>query len=166
MTPTLIKAKVKYTAGNPRDYGNGPRINVVAVATNGEEIKLWGSPDDAIARLQKGQQIEILQEQKGDKTIHRLLQHAEDLNQGPTTQHQNGNTNQQPTPEQLEAKFEGLLRLNAARYAKALKMAKHIIKNELGVEVQSPLQGDQTELLEPLKCIASSLFIESCRGMR
>ncbi len=164
--PTLIKAKVKYAANNPKDFGNGPRINVVATPVNGgDEIKLWGDPDDALANLQKGQEIEILQEQRGDKTIHRLLQHAEDIvNQGPTT-HQNGNGNQ-PTPEQLEAKFEGLLRLNAARYGKALKIAKHIVKNELGVELGSPLQEDQQHLLEPLKCIASSLFIESCRGMR
>ena len=68
--------------------------------------------------------------------------------------------------KQQEEKFEALLRLNAARYAKALKAAKFVVKNELGVELGSPLQEDQQHLLEPLKCIASSLFIEASRGMR
>lgn len=74
--PTLIKAKVKYPAGPPREGNYGPRINVVAIAENGEEFRIWGNPDNPIAHLKKGQEIQALKDEKGNFS---LLQTAADL---------------------------------------------------------------------------------------
>ncbi len=154
--PTLIKAKVKYAANNPKDFGNGPRINVVATATNGEEIKLWGSPDDAIANLRKGQEIEILQEQKGNKAIHRLLQHAEDMQQPVTTQPQNGNQPQdsQFTNKPLSADQKKVVAAYIEGQADLLSFcwdtARAKLKDRAGEE-------------ESVRCFASTLFIAASK---
>ena len=169
MSPALVTGKVKYQAGNPREGKFGPYVNVLVVLDGGEEVRVYDNPDGPVADLAKGQAVQLLQDQKNGKFVYKLLQTANQIATQPATQHQSGSQSdgkQALTPEELEEKFEGLLRLNAKRYGKALKIAKHIVKNELGVELGSPLQEDQRELLEPLKCIASSLFIEACRGMR
>ncbi len=167
MSPALVTGKVKYQAGNPREGKFGPYVNVLVVLDGGEEVRVYDNPDGPVADLAKGQAVQLLQDQKNGKFVYKLLQTANQIATQPATQHQNGSQSDgKPTPEELEEKFEKLLRLNAKRYGKALKIAKHIVKNELGVELNSPLQEDQQVLLEPLKCIASSLFIEACRGMR
>ena len=167
MSPALVTGKVKYQAGNPREGKFGPYVNVLVVLDGGEEVRVYDNPDGPVADLAKGQAVQLLQDQKNGKFVYKLLQTANQLANQPATQHQNGSQSDgKPTPEKQEAKFEGLLRLNAARYAKALKAAKFVVKNELGVELGSPLQEDQQHLLESLKCIASSLFIEANRGMR
>jgi len=69
-TAILINGKVKYTAGTPKDFGHGDRINVVVIASNSEEIKLWGKPTDAIATLKRGQSVKII----FDGKTHKLLE--------------------------------------------------------------------------------------------
>ncbi len=69
-TATLIKATVKYKAGQPRMTSTGNmRINIVASLENGEEVKLWGNPDDAIAYLDKGEVIALTQDSRGNYTL-------------------------------------------------------------------------------------------------
>ncbi len=82
MPPTIIPATVKYAAGQPRDTQYGPRINVVCTPAEGDDIKLWGNPDDAISHLKKGQSVQILHEFKNGKDSYKLLQAAADLS-GP-----------------------------------------------------------------------------------
>ncbi|WP_019499158.1 hypothetical protein [Pseudanabaena sp. PCC 6802] len=67
---TLIAGKVKYTASTPKDYGHGERINVVVTPIDGgDDIKVWGKPDDAIASLTKGQQVTLLYDGKSYKLV-------------------------------------------------------------------------------------------------
>jgi hypothetical protein len=66
-TIQLLKATVKYAALDPKDFGKGPRINVVCTLPSGEEAKLWGNPDDAIAQLKKGEQISLIYDGKNYK---------------------------------------------------------------------------------------------------
>ncbi|WP_019500910.1 hypothetical protein [Pseudanabaena sp. PCC 6802] len=65
---TLIAGKVKYAAGKAKDYGHGDRINVVITA-GGEEVKVWGKPDDAISLLKKGQDVQLIHDGKGYKLV-------------------------------------------------------------------------------------------------
>jgi len=45
------------------------RINVVVTASNGEEIKLWGKPTDAIANLKRGQAVQVIFDGKAYKLL-------------------------------------------------------------------------------------------------
>jgi hypothetical protein len=69
-TATLIAGKVKYAASTPKDFGHGERINIVITPlTGGEDIKVWGNPDDEIATLTKGQQVTLLFDGKSHKLV-------------------------------------------------------------------------------------------------
>ena len=69
-TATITAATVKYAASNPKDYGNGPRINVLTTLPNGEEAKLWGNADDqALLALKKRQSVQLLFDGKGYKLV-------------------------------------------------------------------------------------------------
>ena len=60
MTTTLemAAAVVKYPALESRRYNHGLRINVV-VDTGEEQVKLWGSPDSPLTKLEKGDAVTI-----------------------------------------------------------------------------------------------------------
>jgi hypothetical protein len=67
---TITTATVKYPAREPKDWGYGLKINAIVTATNGEEIKLWGKPEDtAIASLKKGQSVQLIHDGKSYKLI-------------------------------------------------------------------------------------------------
>jgi len=69
-TATLITARVKYGAGQPRETQYGMRINALLTLLDGTEHRLWGQPDDpAIASLRKGQQVQLLHDGKSYKLI-------------------------------------------------------------------------------------------------
>ena len=69
-TATLIAGKVKYAASTPKDFGHGERINIViSPITGGDDIKVWGSPNDAIATLTKGQQVTLMHDGKTYKLV-------------------------------------------------------------------------------------------------
>jgi len=68
-TATVIQAIVKYPAREPKDYGYGLKVNVVLTASNGEEIKLWGKPDEAIVTLKKGQSVQLIHDGKKYKLL-------------------------------------------------------------------------------------------------
>jgi hypothetical protein len=68
-TATLIAGKVRYTASTPKDFGHGERINVVITLSSGDDIKVWGSPNDAIATLTKNTQVTLLHDGKTYKLV-------------------------------------------------------------------------------------------------
>ena len=69
-TATLITARVKYGAGQPRETQYGMRINALLTLPDGTEHRVWGQPDDlAIASLKKGRQVQLLHDGKGYKLI-------------------------------------------------------------------------------------------------
>ncbi|MGI8935948.1 MAG: hypothetical protein ACR2FS_17920 [Phormidesmis sp.] len=65
-TLQLLQAAVKFAACPPKDFGNGPRINVVCTAGD-EEIKLWGNPEDPLAALKKGDSVSLIYDGKSYK---------------------------------------------------------------------------------------------------
>ena len=69
-TATLITARVKYGAGQPRETQYGMRINALLTLPDGTEHRVWGKPEDqAIASLKKGQQVQLLHDGKGYKLV-------------------------------------------------------------------------------------------------
>jgi hypothetical protein len=76
-TATVIQATVKYPSREPKDYGYGLKVNVVLTASNGEEIKLWGKPDEAIATLKKGQSVQLVHDGKKYKLLENATSKAE-----------------------------------------------------------------------------------------
>jgi hypothetical protein len=69
-TATLIAARVKYGAGQPRETQYGMRINALLTLPNGTEHRVWGKPEDlAISSLKKGQQVQLLYDGKGYKLV-------------------------------------------------------------------------------------------------
>jgi hypothetical protein len=61
----IINAKVKWPSGKIINTEYGQRINVVLISDEGEEIKLWGNPGDQIGQLKKGENVQLLKDEKG-----------------------------------------------------------------------------------------------------
>lgn len=68
---TVHTATVKFPAGKTFTTQYGDRVNaVLVIPQTGEEIKLWGNPGDpALTALKKGQQVAVVQDQKGWKLL-------------------------------------------------------------------------------------------------
>lgn len=157
MTATLINGRVLYAASSPKDYGHGPRINVVVEPlTGGDGIKVWDKADSALARLRKGEQVQLLYDGKAYKLV--------ETQQAPLTMaSQIPQPQQTQTPESAEEAFDQMLRQSASRYAKAVKLAKALAQRELGLSEQALSTLDGAAIC---KEIATGLFIEASRRSR
>ena len=56
----ITKAKVKYSAGAPREGQYGPSINILVVFADGKEARIYGKPGDAIQSLKQGEVIDVI----------------------------------------------------------------------------------------------------------
>lgn len=84
----LTKGKVKYAPGKPKDYGNGLRINALVITNSNEEVRVWGAPDSPVSRLKKGDEVTMVEDDKGG---YKLVE-EEGGNEAPTP-----STHQAPT---------------------------------------------------------------------
>ena len=57
---TITKAKVKYSAGAPREGQYGPSINILVVFADGKEARIYGKPGDPIQSLKQGEVIDVI----------------------------------------------------------------------------------------------------------
>jgi hypothetical protein len=57
---TITKAKVKYSAGAPREGQYGPSINILVVFADGKEARIYGKPGDPIQSLKQGEVIDVV----------------------------------------------------------------------------------------------------------
>lgn len=57
---TITKAKVKYSAGTPREGQYGPSINILIVFADGKEARIYGKPGDPIQSLKSGEVIDVV----------------------------------------------------------------------------------------------------------
>ena len=57
---TITKAKVKYSAGAPREGQYGPSINILVVFSDGKEARIYGKPGDLIQSLKQGEVIDVI----------------------------------------------------------------------------------------------------------
>lgn len=143
MTSTLIDATVKYPAQSPLEYEHGPRINVVCTLSNGAEEKIWGKPDDAIAQLKKGQQVQLIRAGKSLKLAKTLSEPAS------------------PPPEKASAGSladEYALRLGQTinQYEQAWQAASALLKRRLGQPAEALPDGPQL-----IHAITADLFKRS-----
>lgn len=66
----LHSGTVKFGAGKTFQTQYGDRINAVITLSDGEEVKLWGSPGDAtLTALRKGQEVQLFKDTKGFKLV-------------------------------------------------------------------------------------------------
>jgi len=56
----ITKAKVKYSAGAPREGQYGPSINILVVFADGKESRIYGKPGDPIQSLKQGDVIDVI----------------------------------------------------------------------------------------------------------
>lgn len=57
---TITKAKVKYSAGAPREGQYGPSINILVVFADGKQARIYGKPGDPIQSLKQGEVIDVI----------------------------------------------------------------------------------------------------------
>lgn len=57
---TITKAKVKYSAGTPREGQYGPSINILVVFGDGKEARIYGKPGDPIQNVKSGDVIDVV----------------------------------------------------------------------------------------------------------
>ena len=173
-TATLTQGTVKYGPCDPREYNGRWRVNAVVTLANGSDVKVWGDPDGPESRLQKGQHVQILQGRGRNGPTYSLVQPLDETQSQKQSQpqYQNGSGNgetQQQNEEDDEEKFKRLLKQSASRYGSAIRAAKFVVKNELGdllgLDPKNPQLPQTPEALELVRCISSSLFIESHKGM-
>ncbi|MBD2019241.1 hypothetical protein H6F43_03470 [Leptolyngbya sp. FACHB-36] len=66
----LLRGTIKYTAGKPKDHGYGEKINVVVTPSDGsDDIRVWGKPDDPIAQLRKGEEVQLFHDGKAYRIV-------------------------------------------------------------------------------------------------
>lgn len=150
MTTTiqLIDATVKYAAQAPREYDHGPRINVVCTLSNGAEEKIWGKPDDAIAQLKRGQQVQLIRAGKSFKLAEAL---SSDASQ-PTVQQLPQETHDAPSSNE----YADRLGLAINQYEQAWQAASALLKRRLGQPPEAVPNGPQL-----IQAIAADLFQQS-----
>lgn len=56
----ITKAKVKYSAGAPREGQYGPSINILVIFSDGKEARIYGKPGDPIQSLKQGDVIDVI----------------------------------------------------------------------------------------------------------
>ncbi|QUY45786.1 hypothetical protein [Acaryochloris marina] len=65
----ILTAKVKFPA-KEWDTQHGPRLNAKITLPDGEDIKIWGNPDDAVLKaLRKGQPVQVAKDSKGKYSL-------------------------------------------------------------------------------------------------
>jgi hypothetical protein len=68
----ILNATVKYPVGKkfPTKFGSGNRVNVVLVGENGAEYTIWSDENDVILNvLQKGQSVQLIEDDKGKYSV-------------------------------------------------------------------------------------------------
>jgi hypothetical protein len=73
----ITKAKVKYSAGAPREGQYGPSINILVVFADGKEARIYGKPGDPIQSLKQGDVIGVIDDKGKLKYIDLAPQVAE-----------------------------------------------------------------------------------------
>ena len=64
----ILKGKIKYTAGKVFDGQFGQSINAVITLTNGEDVRVYGKPDDEkLKSLKKDEEVTVIYDNKSYK---------------------------------------------------------------------------------------------------
>lgn len=121
----MVTGSVKYTADKILNTQYGQKINAVITLPDGQEVKLWGKPDDLSLRsLQRNQSVQLLYDGKGYKLIETpVLSHSQNSNS-------NGNQPTQYTPWTQEERE--VLKAKVLDHAALLKHCLITARSEFG----------------------------------
>jgi hypothetical protein len=143
---TMATGKVKYGCGKPKDFGHGDRVNSVVTLDNGEEVKLWGKPDDqSLVSLRKGQAVSLIYDGKNYKLV----------NSQPAPQ--TATTAQTAPPQAAPVTNSELSKEQKRAIAEYIEGRADLLKY-CWTTAKVKL-GDVTTDEESLRCAASTLFI-------
>ena len=147
---TVHQATVKFPAGKTFTTQYGDRVNaVLVIPATGEEIKLWGNPGDpTLTALKKGQQIAVVQDQKGWKLLNTPL--SEDSQAQPGNGNGNGKAHTPLDPDQKRA-IAAYIDQIADLYSYCSKVAATKC-----VDPSNPYEED-------IRAIATTLFIQTVK---
>jgi hypothetical protein len=144
----ILTGKVKYTAGQPKDYGHGLRVNIVLTLEDGTEEKLWSFADDhAILSLKKGETVRVVRDSRGLKLVE-SQDESVSANENNADQIQ-AETHTEWTPEQKRA--------IASRIEERAKLMKYCLTQA------REHCGEYLESSEDLRAIATTLFLEALK---
>ncbi|KAI9129390.1 hypothetical protein [Acaryochloris sp. CCMEE 5410] len=139
----ILTAKVKFPA-KEWDTQHGPRLNAKITLPDGEDIKIWGNPDDAALKaLRKGQPVQVAKDAKGKYS---LVEQAPAPGQSPVVEAPPLDTGE--LEGEVKSAIASYITSRADLYAFCFKQASRAL-GESGVSE------------ETLKCAASTLFISA-----
>ncbi|KAI9129852.1 hypothetical protein [Acaryochloris sp. CCMEE 5410] len=139
----ILTAKVKFPA-KEWDTQHGPRLNAKITLPDGEDIKIWGNPDDAALKaLRKGQPVQVAKDAKGKYS---LVEQAPAPGQSPVVETPPLDTGE--LEGEVKSAIASYITSRADLYAFCFKQASRAL-GESGVSE------------ETLKCAASTLFISA-----
>lgn len=151
----MEKAIVKHPAREPKDWGYGPRINVVFTLADGREEKLWGEPGDRIKDLVKKQEITVRKDGKNWTLVDTPGMQQESRVEA-------SNTTGQVIPRELPAD------LKMKMYNNIIDLSGMIVYAYEKVSEAVDAQEEKTNTLmglsaEDKRSMATSVFIQTCR---
>jgi len=148
----LHTGTVKFGAGKAFTTQHGDRINVVITLANGEEVKLWGNPGDAtLTALKKGQQCQLMKDQKGYK----LITEAQPEQPSQAPQATNGNNgNGKRLPQTWSDDERRAIAAKTEQHAKFLRYCYDQINAQFAGQ---PLSE------ESIRTLAITLYIQSSK---
>jgi len=145
----LHTGTVKFSAGKVFETQYGQRINCVISLTNGEEAKLWGNPDDtALLSLKKGQQVQLMKDQKGFKLVAEAT--PEPSQASPQT---SSGSNGKRLPQTWSDDERRAIAAKVEQHSKLMKYCHDQIRNQFG--------DGLTE--ESLRTLTITLYLQSCK---
>lgn len=137
----ILKGKIKYTAGKVFDGQFGASINAVITLTNGEDVRVYGKPDDEkLKSLKKDDEVTVIYDGKSYKVAFDMTT----ADQIPTKE-----TNDTPAPT---------VNKNGKLTVEELQ-EKAIFMTDLYADIYHQLLGRE---LEPLQAqpAAATIFIQ------
>ena len=146
----LHTGTVKFSAGKVFETQYGSRINAVVVLPTGEEIKLWGSPGDAaLTALKKGEQVQLLKDQKGFKLVADTPAETPQAPVAPTNSNGNGKRLAQTWSDDERRAIAS----KVEQHSKLMKYCFDQVKTQFGEGMSE----------ESLRTMAITVYLQNCK---
>jgi len=146
----LHTGTVKFSAGKVFETQYGQRINCVVSLANGEETKLWGNPDDsALLALKKGQQVQLMKDQKGYK----LISEATPEQPSQASPQASSGSNEKRLPPTWTDDERRAIAARTEQHAKLMKYCHDQIKTQFGDGLSE----------ESLRTLTITLYLQNCK---
>jgi hypothetical protein len=163
----LFQGIVKFPASKIFQTDYGERTNAVIVLENGEQVKLWGNPEDYnLISLEKGQTVQLAKNQKGNWQL------ATSATPATPTQRQQPKTLQQQQPaatirHEVAAVSSTVSWQNwndEEREALRSKIKNHANLMAFCLEQAQEKLGAYCQTSEDLRALATTLYISALKN--